>query len=225
MTSSNWGKILLPQSNWKPLPGDKDYLFQCPISFTIQFFSDLAKLYHPGNLLGVADLNYSIAQLPKGQFYQGDVIDVIPTTEFQERLMREDDVTYTQLYLRRFVDPERVEASCRTLVHRHAILRTVVIQVVLRDLNFSLVRLSSDEDLFKSADEACAQDTPSPILLGAPHFKPFLMSRSRPEHILIIRMSRAGYDGASFRFLPSDLADAYKGHELNSTRLPFPIYL
>ncbi|KAI9042398.1 uncharacterized protein KD926_005476 [Aspergillus affinis] len=213
-----------------------------PFIFNNPVLSDLAKLisnveanvaseYTPGSLLGITDIESFVAQLPPYPFNKQDVVDIVPTTEFQSRLMVEKDITYSQLRLPTHIDIERLEAAFHALVRNHAILRTVFIpyqnthlQVVLRNLEFKLIKVVS-EDLTASANKIITEDESS-IPPGSPHFQPYLLSQTPTSHLLIFRLTHAQYDGASFRLLSEDLASAYNNsnQSLNS-HLPFPTYL
>lgn len=214
-----------------------------PVIFSHPVLSDLAKLishpesysvseYFPGCLLGITDLESFVAELPPYPFNKQNVVDIVPATEFQSRLMVEEDIAYSQLHLPTHIDTARLETAFHALVRNHAILRTVFIpyqgahlQIVLRKLNFKLVRVMS-KDLTESATNIIREDK-TPIPPGSPHFQPFLLSQSPTSHLLILRLTHAQYDGASFRLLSEDLASAYnnKNEQSFNPRLPFPTYL
>lgn len=210
------------------------YIFSHPVlsdlaTLVSKIEANVASEYTPGSLLGIHDIESFVAQLPTYSFNKQDVVDIVPTTEFQNRLMIEKDITYLQLHLPTHIDPGRLEDAFHALVRNHAILRTVFIpyqeahlQVVLGSLDFKLIKVVS-EDLTASAAKVIGEDE-SPIPPGSPHFQPFLLSQSCTSHLLILRLSHAQYDGASFRLLSEDLASAYN-QEVLSPHLPFPVYL
>lgn len=191
--------------------------------------------YVPGSLLGITSLeDFFTGQLAREspEYKAQDVEDILPTTELQSSLLRGKNVTYSRLHLGTEVDPDRLEAACHALVRKHAILRTIfvpyhseILQVVLRDVSFQLAHLSCSEDLWEYSEKMCSQDHSSPIQYGALHFQPYLISRSRSDHMLIIRMTHAQYDGGSFPLLSKDLFSAYDGNQLQPSSPSFAHYL
>ncbi|PHH92583.1 hypothetical protein CDD83_6745 [Cordyceps sp. RAO-2017] len=190
--------------------------------------------YRSGSLLRISDVSTFFDEQLKDQAraYKGqDVEDILTTTELQASLLRGKNLTYTRLPLSTEVDPGRLDAACRALVRKHAILRTVfvthgdeILQVVLRDVQVALLRIESNEDLREHSEKLYAQDASSPVPFGSLHFQPMLLSRSKSEHLLILRMTHAQYDGGSLPLLSKDLTLAYEGLEL-PTCPPFAHYL
>ncbi|PFH58666.1 hypothetical protein XA68_13399 [Ophiocordyceps unilateralis] len=190
--------------------------------------------YRPGSLLGITDVSaFFDDQLgAQARAYRGqDVEDVLPTTETQASFLRNKNLTHTRLHLSTEIDADRLDAACRALVRKHAILRTVfvvhddgILQVVLRDVQVPLLRLECSEDLWQYSEKLYEQDASSPVPFGSLHFQPILVSRSESEHMLILRMTHAQYDGGSMPMLSQDLALAYDGHEL-AERPPFAHFL
>ncbi|KJZ74449.1 hypothetical protein HIM_06045 [Hirsutella minnesotensis 3608] len=191
--------------------------------------------YRPGSLLGISNVSAFfddwLADGVQGYSAQ-DVEDLLPTTEVQKGLIRGENVTYSRLHLGTKFEPERLEAACGSLLRAHAILRTVfvphdgeILQVVLRDVSFQIRRLESEEDIWDFSEKICSKDASLPVPFGSLHFQPFLVSRSRSEHMLILRMTHAQYDAASFQFLLKDLIMAYSGYELQSNYPPFAHYV
>jgi hypothetical protein len=201
--------------------------------------------YRPGSLLGITNLEPFATQilqespnllspnlLSPNLFKGSNILDILPTTEFQRQFLKEKNVTYSRLRLPMRIDPCQVEAACRMILHKHAILRTVfvpygheIVQVVLRTLDFQMVRLCCDDDLLGFSETICSQDSASPIAFGTPHFQPFLISGSESDHIFILRMTHAQYDGVSYPVIWDDFSSACNGHELQTHSLTFAQYL
>ena len=218
------------------------YIFDHPVlSDLATFIGDLSSNgptseYRPGSLLlGITDLesfttqNLAASSLP---FETSNVIDILPTTEVQSQLLEAKNVTYSRLYLPTRVDPEQIEASCRAIVRKHAILRTIfvpyqcdILQVVLRTIDFEMSRLHCDEDVTDFSEKICSQDSATKIDFGTPHFWPFLISRSESEHMLVLRMTHAQYDGGSFPLISKDFTSAYNNCVLHISPLSFAQYL
>lgn len=121
------------------------------------------------------------------------------------------------------VDWLRLEEACRALVRKHEILRTVfipyrddILQVVLREASFNMKRVECDEDLWEYSEKWCFEDATTPIPFGSLHFQPILISRSKSDHILVVRMTHAQYDGGSFPIISKDLTSAYNSVQLES---------
>ncbi|KJZ69526.1 hypothetical protein HIM_11088 [Hirsutella minnesotensis 3608] len=191
--------------------------------------------YRPGSLLGITNVSAFfddwLADAVQG-YSARDVEDLLPTTELQESLIRGKNITYSRLHLGTKFDPERLEAACGSLLRAHAILRTVfvphdgeILQVILRDASFQIRRLESEEDIWKYSEKICSKDASSPVPFGSLHFQPFLVSRPKSEHMLVLRMTHAQYDAVSLPLLFKDLMMAYNGYELQSNYPPFAHYL
>jgi hypothetical protein len=191
--------------------------------------------YRPGSLLGIINTETIATQiLPESPnlFKGSNILDILPTTEFQSQFLKGKNVTYSRLRLPTRIDPCQVEAACRMILHKHAILRTVfvpygheIVQVVLRTLDFQMVRLCCDDDLMDFSETICSQDSASPIAFGTPHFQPFLISRSESDHIFILRMTHAQYDGVSYPIIWEDFSSACNDHELQPHSHTFAHYL
>ncbi|TAQ84797.1 hypothetical protein B7494_g6879 [Chlorociboria aeruginascens] len=191
--------------------------------------------YSAGSLMGITDLeSFANKNLPRSSHLSKDqnIMDIFPTTEFQSSLIKGQNVSYGSLYLPTRIDPLRLEVAFRALLSKHAILRSVfvsyksdILQVVLRVLDFELVKIRCDQELQEFSEKICYEDYSSPIVLGDSHFKPFLISRSESEHMLILRMTHAQYDGASLPLISKDLTSAYNGHELHPCSLSFAMYM
>ncbi|RMJ26305.1 nonribosomal peptide synthase [Aspergillus sp. HF37] len=190
--------------------------------------------YQPGSLAGVGDLESFISNFP-GQswpFDPRDVVDILPTTELQHMLLKGKVVTYIQLAFPMRVSPDRLEAACRAIVRQHPTLRTVFVpyeggylQVVLRDINFRLLRLNCEDNLEKFTESVCRRDSSSPVRFGTPHFQPYLLSQSDSHHMFVMRTTHAQYDNASLPLVIRDMSNAYNEEDLDLAGPPFAKYL
>ncbi|KAI0478119.1 hypothetical protein F4859DRAFT_520982 [Xylaria cf. heliscus] len=191
--------------------------------------------YRPGSLLGITNLATFFDRNLSGEaplYTAYDVEDILPTTSIQSSMIKENNITYSRLRINTQVDWPRLEEACRALVRKHASLRTVfvpyrgdIVQVVLRKVSFNLKRLECDEDLWEFCTEWCTKDGATPVPFGSLHFLPILISRSKSEHILVLRMTHALYDGGSFPLISKDVTSAYGGTQLESDTPSFAHFL
>ncbi|KAI1145425.1 hypothetical protein F4825DRAFT_474068 [Nemania diffusa] len=192
--------------------------------------------YRPGSLLGI---NTSVATFfdrnisNEAPLYKAhDVEDILPTTSMQSSMIKENNITYSRLRMSTQVDWLRLQEACRAVVRKHASLRTVfvpyrgdILQVVLRKVSFDMKRLECDEDIWEYATKWCAEDGAKPVPFGSLHFQPILISRSKSEHVLVVRMTHALYDGGSFPLISKDLTSAYNGARLEPDDTSFAHFL
>ncbi|RYP49816.1 hypothetical protein DL768_004545 [Monosporascus sp. mg162] len=195
----------------------------------------LAGEYRPGLLLGISNIHaffdkYLAADVHSYKAH--DVEDILPATELQTSLLRGKNVTYSRLHMGTEVDQLRLEAACDALIRKHAILRTVfvpyrgeILQVVLRDPAFYMKLVQCNEDVWEFSEKLCSQDASSPVPFGSLHFQPVLISRSNSDHMFVIRMTHAQYDGGSFPIISNDLTSAYNGNHLQSDAPSFAHFL
>ncbi|GAP83931.2 putative nonribosomal peptide synthase [Rosellinia necatrix] len=191
--------------------------------------------YKPGSMLGITNIATFFDQNAADRvsaYTSHDVEDILPTTELQSTLLESKNVTYSRLFVKTNVDLARLETACRALVRKHSLLRTVfipyggeIIQVVLRDVSFEMKHLQCDESLLEYSERLCSQDYSSPVPFGTLHFQPTLISRSDTDHVIVIRMTHAQYDGGSFPIISKDLAAAYEGGRLEPNASSFAHFL
>ncbi|GAW19310.1 hypothetical protein ANO14919_087960 [Xylariales sp. No.14919] len=193
--------------------------------------------YKPGSLLGISNVATFFEQNLSGEaplYKAHDVEDILPTTSIQSSMIKINNITYSRLQMNTQVDVARLEEACRAVVRKHASLRTVfvpyrdaILQVVLRTVSFDLkqVECEQGEDLWEYATKWCTKDGATPVPFGSLAFLPILISRSTSEHILVIRMTHALYDGGSFPLISKDITLAYNGTKLESDSPSFAEYM
>ncbi|KAI1121602.1 hypothetical protein F5Y10DRAFT_97467 [Nemania abortiva] len=193
--------------------------------------------YRPGSLLGITNIATFFDRNLSGEaplYKADDVEDILPTTSVQSSMIKENNITYSRLHMSTHVDCYRLEEACRALVRKHSSLRTVfipyhndVLQVILRSVSFDSKRLEcgEDEDLWEYSTKWCTEDSATPVPFGSFHFQPTLISRSESDHVLVVRMTHALYDGGSFPLISKDLTSAYSGMKLESDGPPFAHFL
>ena len=116
------------------------------------------------------------------------------------------------------VDADRLEQACRSLVQRHSALRTVfglragrVLQIVLKSMNVKFIRTADCPRTETLLAELCEADKACGAQLGDKIVRFMLVSRGLHEHVLIMRMSHAQFDGTSLGLIYRDLKLAYQG--------------
>lgn len=195
---------------------------------------DEAVEYTRGSLLGITNLvsfaSDKLAVSPE-LAKELNILDILPTTEFQRQLLRAGNVTYSCLHLHPGLTEESIKVACHVLVNKHSILRTVfasrendILQVVLGKLDVRLTILPCDGNVTEFCTEICSRDSASFMTFGTPHFQPFLVT-SRSKQVLVLRMTHAQYDGVSLPIIWQDLVSACNGHELQPHSLAFSRYL
>ncbi|KAI1275330.1 hypothetical protein F5Y07DRAFT_400555 [Xylaria sp. FL0933] len=195
----------------------------------------LVEASRPGILLGINNIGTFFDKHLSADLHPYkacDIEDILPATELQASLLRGKNVTYSRLHMGTNVDPIRLEEACDALIRKHAVLRTVfvtyrdeILQVVLRDPKFHVKLVQCDEDLWEFSEKLCSQDASTPVPLGSLHFQPILISRANSDHMVVIRMTHAQYDGGSFPIISSDLTSAYNRCHLQSDGPSFAQFL
>lgn len=181
-----------------------------------------SKFHQPCSLFDVIDHETFIREeIAAGQPFQPtDVIDVLPTTEFQRQFLRRNQRHYFMVMIAGSVHPTRMVAAIRALVEKHEILRTVflplkdtIVQVTLHRIQDGL-NIVETTDVKTTAKFISEQDAQQDLPSGTPIFQATLVVGSDNHHALILRISHAQYDGVSFQHLYTDLTSAYQGNAL-----------
>ena len=120
------------------------------------------------------------------------------------------------------IDSSRLATSCRTLVERHAILRTVfalcrgrIYQVVKKKYDPGFVQCSSRESTEALLTSLCDLDRCCEARLGDDIVKFLLVERGEDKHTLFMRLSHAQFDGISLGLLYRDLQMSYAKETLD----------
>jgi amino acid adenylation domain-containing protein len=160
-----------------------------------------------------------------------DIEDAFPTTELQAEFVTSHQCTYFHVNIPGPVDPDSLQAACQSLVKRHPILRTVffpspegIVQAIVRCAPPAMARYTSKTDLLQFCTTLCHDDSRTPLPFGAMPFQASLVSGGPCNHILILRLSHAQYDGVCLPVLYHDLAAAYRGDTI-SPAPSFSVYM
>ena len=126
------------------------------------------------------------------------------------------------------IDSSRLREGCRTLVERHAILRSVfalcrgqIYQVVKKRYDPGFVQCSSNESTEALLASLCHLDRCYEARLGDNLVKFLLVERAADKHTLFMRLSHAQFDGISLGLLYRDLQMSYATKALD----PAPRYI
>ncbi|KAL5344988.1 hypothetical protein ACLOAV_009941 [Pseudogymnoascus australis] len=154
------------------------------------------------------------------------IIEVLPTSEFQRMTLSQFYCRYTWISQPDNVDQTRLLLACQQLVQHHAILRTAfaikpsddnraseVAQLVLRTLDVQFIQHDAATDLAAF----CAEDSTTMALPtdGQPPFQVHLVtSHPDAQRMLVLRLPHAQFDGLSISVICGDLAIAYNGQPL-----------
>ncbi|KAL8749960.1 MAG: hypothetical protein Q9184_006602 [Pyrenodesmia sp. 2 TL-2023] len=114
------------------------------------------------------------------------------------------------------IDDLRLERTCRMLVSRHSILRTVfalhagrIHQVILKEYEPQFTRYSSQDGTEALLTKFCAMDLSCHTQLGHNIVRFQLIKRAPNHHILFMRISHAQFDGTSLSIIYRDLQKLY----------------
>ncbi|KAL3291017.1 non-ribosomal peptide synthetase [Colletotrichum asianum] len=164
------------------------------------------------------------------------VLDILPTTDFQSSTVMdtivapETALNYISLRLGTSIDFERLDNSCKALVNRLDILRTVfmcargrVWQVVLEHLPIALTRVTTQDINVAELHEKIWRTTCKPSF-DHPVVSFTLAHVPHAGYNLVIGVSHAQYDGLSVPLILRVLESAQNETTLPDT-LPFSAYL
>lgn len=165
------------------------------------------------------------------------ISNVIPVRPLQEIAVRGTtqiprfSARYEIMYFNRGVDRQRLFRSCRELVSRNEILRTVFIEhemrvygVVLEELEAPFVEYDTDGNLEDFANKVCKLDVLTKMPLGSSFVKWYLVRADDGQSCLIFRISHAQYDEICLPLILRQLSALYEGKEVQET-IPFSSYV
>ncbi|RAH76885.1 acetyl-CoA synthetase-like protein [Aspergillus japonicus CBS 114.51] len=172
----------------------------------------------------------------------GAILEILPLTGCQLWFLTQWTPVTTSFTINGPMDPDRLQATCRAVVQKHSILRTVftrlrdkLVQVILRSFEAFSHRVAAAAQNASDAPhcpnlphyDLSNLDRPNPLALGKPPTRFTLFSQSPTQHLFVIQLWHAQYDGLSLPFLSSDLTHAYNaGGVLPSTpATPFAQYV
>ncbi|KAL7787093.1 hypothetical protein V8C37DRAFT_390989 [Trichoderma ceciliae] len=163
--------------------------------------------------------------------------NILPTRPLQQiavegttRLPR-FSARYEIVYFDNGIDGGRMTESCRELVARNEILRTVFAEhqdqgyaVVLEELVPSFVEYAVDGDVEAFARQLCRLDAMTRMPLGSSFVKWFSVESSTGQSCLIFRLSHAQYDEMCLPIMLQQLSSLYEGKPVRET-VPYSAYV
>ncbi|MCJ1368281.1 hypothetical protein MMC16_007423 [Acarospora aff. strigata] len=182
-----------------------------------------SKSHQPCLLFNVTDHETFIREeIAAGRPFQPtDVIDVLPTTQFQRDFIHRNQRHYFMVMIPGSVHQTRLETAVRALVEKYEILRTAFVplkdtiaQVTLRRIESDLQIVETTDDVKTAAKVISQHDSLRPLPSGTTYFQATLVVGTDNHHALILQISHAQYDGVSFQHLYTDLGSAYQGNSL-----------
>ncbi|CAG8981036.1 hypothetical protein HYALB_00008189 [Hymenoscyphus albidus] len=163
----------------------------------------------PFSALDVPDVDKFLTEsiLPLLPPNSAKIMDVLPTRPLQEIAVNGTvqlprySARYELFYLDAGVDKERLFKSCRELVSRNEILRTVFVYhaeqcygVVLEDLKIEISEHVAEGDLVAFSEKQCDIDIETEMPLGSAFVKFLFVQGEGEKSCLIFRISHAQYD-------------------------------
>ncbi|OKL62742.1 hypothetical protein UA08_01138 [Talaromyces atroroseus] len=154
-------------------------------------------------------------------FACNDIAEIVPATAGQAVLLDQCTIAHFRFSLRGVVDVDQMRDTCTTILTRHSIFRTVFIknghgyfQVILDKIAtpFTHVIHEGDGDLENYCKSLFANESENAPFEKPPFGFILVSASSHTEHILIIRLSHAQYDGVSFPVFLKDLGAIYRGN-------------
>lgn len=172
----------------------------------------------------LADANWRIANvLPTRPLQQ---IAVKGTTQLPRFSAR-----YEIMYFDKPIDDGKMAESCRQVVARNEILRTVFTEhqgegyaVVLGELVPPFIKSAIDGDVEAFAKQLCHLDALTRMPLGSSFVKWFLVESSTGQSCLIFRLSHAQYDEICLPIMLQQLSSLYEGKPVQES-VPFSAYV
>ncbi|PWY91675.1 amino acid adenylation [Aspergillus sclerotioniger CBS 115572] len=153
-----------------------------------------------------------------------DVIDILPTVEFQAFHIKNTTLVHMVEMFRTPVDLTRLKRACAEVVSHYSMLRSVFIpveghiyQVILRSVQPKIQQVQC-ENLEAYITQA-TQAKPVPMSIQQQSSVQFtvITSRTQADWAFMISLSHGQCDGASLPVLWQSISDAYNGHQLLQT--------
>ena len=192
---------------------------------------------------------FSLIDSPNPQDFVGDIVrpqlanpewkvsNVLPTRPLQQIAVKGTtqiprfSARYELMYFDREVDRQRLLRSCRELISRNEILRTVFVEhegrgyaVVLEELEAPFVDYETDGNLEDFSKQVCQLDVLTKMPHGSSFVKWYLVRADDGRSCLIFRISHAQYDEICLPLLLRQLSALYEGKQVQDT-IPFSSFV
>jgi amino acid adenylation domain-containing protein len=159
-------------------------------------------------------------------------IDVLPATESQSFLVKFLPLACFYLSIKGKIDSDRMRSACESLVQSHSSLRTAfarhqgrMLQAIFESIDVSFDHINTTIPLESACKSLCDSYIHDDAVSGTPVVKFTLISQSNDNHMFIIRLTHAQYDGFAYSLILNDLATAYNAAGCSPPpRTPFSKY-
>lgn len=148
-----------------------------------------------------------------------DIQDIFPCTETQQWMLRNDEGGYFLLHFTGHLDSNNLQTAFQRLLQCHTALRSIFVsidkslyQVVLNNMEptFLVHQCHRNQDPASIARTMCTVDEDNLFPVGIPPLQFTLVRGHEMEHVLVIRLSHAQYDGICQHHIVSDLCAFYQ---------------
>ncbi|KAI1103822.1 peptide synthetase [Jackrogersella minutella] len=193
----------------------------------------------PFSLLDVPDVDSFIAETVRPTLPRGDHVikDILPARPLQQVAVRGTvqlprfSARYELFHLDGQIDKGKLFKSCRDLVARNEILRTVFVEnagkcfsVVLENLEVAIDQYQIEGDLDSFAHKLCDVDVQTSMPLGSAFVKFLFVQGEGNKSCLIFRISHSQYDEVCLPALIRQLAALYDGSDVTDSA-PFSSFV
>ncbi|KAI8959910.1 non-ribosomal peptide synthase [Daldinia sp. FL1419] len=193
----------------------------------------------PFSLLDVSDVENFIAEIIRPQLTQGahTIKDILPARPLQQVAVKGTtqlprfSARYELFHFDGHVDKERLFKSCRELVARNEILRTVFVEsggecfgVVLEALHVAIEQYDIEGDLDSFAHKLCNVDVQTRMSLGSSFVKFMFVQGEGGKSCLVFRISHAQYDEVCLPGLIRQIGALYDGNAVLDS-VPFSSFV
>ncbi|KAH6661595.1 hypothetical protein B0J14DRAFT_690385 [Halenospora varia] len=162
-----------------------------------------------------------------------EIQTILPATGFQADTLAATmskgrrDLNYLIFEIKGPLHITRIQDACRSLIKRHAILRTIFVanqrqlfQVVLKSGTFEFTRHQGEPHTENQPSTFIVEDMKSPMELGACLLRFMLIEHGQDHNSLILKLPHAQFDSISMSVLIHDLRDFYSGKHLAPPQSP-----
>ncbi|KAF3483102.1 uncharacterized protein GIQ15_02426 [Arthroderma uncinatum] len=172
----------------------------------------------PGKSVSVTELKAKLVHQSAAAIDAEKILDIFPCTETQQFMLENKEGGYFLLHFSGILDTGKLQAACQRLVKTHTALRSVFVlidgvpsQIVQDEIDFPFIvhTCPPDQDPISAARGLCSADGDDFFPLGVPPLQ-FTLIRGTGEHVLIMRLSHAQYDGICQHIIVSDLCTFYQ---------------
>ncbi|CAG8943752.1 unnamed protein product [Penicillium salamii] len=146
----------------------------------------------------------------------GKTVDILPVTGAQAILLKMFGLGCFSFFIKGRICPDRMRSACESVVQSHSSLRTVYLsykesflQAIIQSIDVPFEHIRTSVSLKSTCQSLCDSYVLENAASGKSIVKFAMVSQSDDEHVLIMRLTHAQYDGASYSIILDDLATAY----------------